>query len=372
MNAPILRRGRHRLAVLQLQVAQVRAQAVVVQTNVVCDLDEAGCKFHHGPLLSSRLQRGAVLILPILLNLVRDILRLLDQIRCQRRRSCEMEAVMAVFDGALDELVGVDQLVVLVASIMLKGTLDLEMEVLDVGIRVERRQLAKVRGKEAEGLGGQNGLAHRIAEPDAFVRAGAAPEFIDDDETAIGDILQDEAHFLALEHERRAVGLDAVVAAHAAEDVVHNAEAGILRRHKEADLGHDLQLCDLPQIHRLAAHVRTGDDDAVGATVYVHVIGDDLGTVLEGLQHRVDALLNGSCVGELWPHAVDEADHRGVGAVPQQIDHGNRLSEFVKVPNIFTQRSKEIVDGLAGQQENVLQTLIDAIVHLAEIGRRHG
>ena len=43
-----------------------------------------------------------------------------------------------------------------------------------------------------------------------------------------------------LEHEGRRVGLDVVVGADAGEDLVADAEGGVLRRHERADLRHDL------------------------------------------------------------------------------------------------------------------------------------
>ena len=56
-----------------------------------------------------------------------------------------------------------------------------------------------------------------------------------------------------LEHEGRRVGLDVVVGADAGEDLVADAEGGVLRRHERADLRHDLQQRDLTQVRRLAA-----------------------------------------------------------------------------------------------------------------------
>ena len=63
--------------------------------------------------------------------------------------------------------------------------------------------------------------------------------------------LQNEIDLHALERECRAVGLDLVVAAHAAENLVHNAKAGIFGRHWASNLSHDLfWVCACDEMNR--------------------------------------------------------------------------------------------------------------------------
>ena len=49
------------------------------------------------------------------------------------------------------------------------------------------------------------------------------------------------------------VGFDVVIRSDARENLIAQAEGGVLRRHKRPHLRHDLQQCDLTQVCRLSA-----------------------------------------------------------------------------------------------------------------------
>src|SRR5204863_8036411 len=80
--------------------------------------------------------------------------------------------------------------------------------------------------------------------------------------------------------------------ADAREDAIEDAE---LRRgggHKASGLIEEHDQCDLPQIGRLAAHVRAGDDlNAVAIADDVGVIGDE-SLACDGLDYRMAPVLD--------------------------------------------------------------------------------
>ena len=85
------------------------------------------------------------------------------------------------------------------------------------------------------------GGIHAVHDYDCYVvvvSAGAAPQFVEEDEAALGDIVQDIGSLAHLHHERALAYRYIIARAHAREDLIHPTDAGPLSRHKAPHLRH--------------------------------------------------------------------------------------------------------------------------------------
>jgi hypothetical protein len=69
-------------------------------------------------------------------------------------------------------------------------------------------------------------LDHRPGDRDAVVGAGAAPDLVQDQQAALGGVVQDVGRLDHLDHKGRLPGVDLVLRADAGEDAVDQPDAG--------------------------------------------------------------------------------------------------------------------------------------------------
>ena len=82
-------------------------------------------------------------------------------------------------------------------------------------------------------------LDHAPGDGQAVIRAGAAPDFVQDDQAARRAMVQDVGGLDHLNHEGALPGGQFVLCADAREDAIHRGQTGRLRRHVAADLRHE-------------------------------------------------------------------------------------------------------------------------------------
>ena len=123
--------------------------------------------------------------------------------------------------------------------------------------------------------------------------AGAAPQLIDQDEAARGDVVEDVGRLVHLHHEGALAPGQVVRGPHPGEDAIHHAEPDLAGRDKTAHLGHQHDQAYLPDDGALASHVGAGDqEDLVALDVQVHVVGYEAAIAELALHHRVPAGLD--------------------------------------------------------------------------------
>ncbi len=111
-------------------------------------------------------------------------------------------------------------------------------------------------------------------DADAVVGAGAAPDFVEQDERAVADIVHNQRGFVHFHHKRTFAAADVVAGAHAGEHLVYQADAGAFGGHETAHLGHQRDEGRLAQQGRFAGHIGAGDqDDLYFVVVEVDVVG---------------------------------------------------------------------------------------------------
>ncbi len=145
----------------------------------------------------------------------------------------------------------------------------------------QRRQLVIVRGEEgARAVRLVQVLDRRPGDGEAVEGRGAAADLVEDDQRALGRLVQDGGGLDHLDHEGRSSPREIVGGADAAEQAVDDADMGALRRHIAADLRQHGDQRVLAQEGRLAGHVRAGhqpDMAGVGGVVAERAVVRDEG-----------------------------------------------------------------------------------------------
>ena len=153
---------------------------------------------------------------------------------------------------------------------------------LEMRVTAGRPVLGKLR--ELEVMGREQGiglivpgkpLGHRARQCEAVVGRGAAPDFVEQDERAIGGVMQDLRGLAHLHHERALAGRQIVARADTREDAIQRADARGLGRHEAADMREQHDQRGLAHIGGLAAHVRAGDQQQAAVVVQFGVVGDE-------------------------------------------------------------------------------------------------
>ena len=122
-------------------------------------------------------------------------------------------------------------------------------------------QVLVVGGDDAERMLLVEDLQHRFRHRTANLRFRAATELVDEDETLPVAMLHHVLHVQQVGRVGREVVLQALLVADVDEDAPEDAEDAALRhRHRHAALEHVLQQSHRLQTHRLAASVRTRDE----------------------------------------------------------------------------------------------------------------
>ena len=103
-------------------------------------------------------------------------------------------------------------------------------------------------------------LHHRSRDGDPVERAGPAPDLVEHQQALGRRVPQDVRRLDHLDHERAALARQVVLRAHPREDAIHHAEPRRRGRHERPDLRQQDDQRDLPEVGRLASHVRPGQD----------------------------------------------------------------------------------------------------------------
>lgn len=142
------------------------------------------------------------------------------------------------------------------------GLFDGHVPVVDFRQRFgELRQLVIVRGEHgaaAEFV--MQVLSNGPGEGDAVVGAGAAADFVEDDERTVGGVVEDAGGFDHFDHESRLAFAQFVAGADASEHAVGEADSCAGGRDERTHLSHDSEERGLADVGRLTGHVGAGDD----------------------------------------------------------------------------------------------------------------
>ena len=111
-------------------------------------------------------------------------------------------------------------------------------------------------------------------DADAVVRARAPADFIEQDERAVRQVVQDGRGFVHLHHERRFAGTEVIRGAHAGEDLVDEPHPHRAGRHIAAHLRHEGDERRLPEQGTFSGHVGAGDhEDLLVVPIERDVVG---------------------------------------------------------------------------------------------------
>ncbi len=140
-------------------------------------------------------------------------------------------------------------------------------------------------------------LRERPGDADAVERAGAAPNLIQQNQTPFRRSVDNVRRLVHLDEKRTFARRNVVACANACINLVHQPNNGFLRRNKASYLCQQHNKPRHPQVTRLAAHIRAGDDqDLVRLNVEHDVVRRVLVTRRQQLlNHRMPAIHNLQC-----------------------------------------------------------------------------
>ena len=133
-------------------------------------------------------------------------------------------------------------------------------------------------------------LHHRPRQRQAVVGGRAPPDLVQHQQAALGGGIQNHRRFGHLHHEGGPSPRQVVRRPDAREHPVRDRQQGAGRGHIRSSLSQDGDQRGLPQIRRLAPHVRPGDHgDELGCAVQKQIVGNEARGVPLGqlLDHRV-------------------------------------------------------------------------------------
>ncbi len=156
-----------------------------------------------------------------------------------------------------------------------------------------------MRNEPHQRLGLDQRLGNSNGDRQSVRRARPAPELVDNDETVLRDVVQNERHRPHLAGESRHVGFDAVVRRHAREELPRDRERRVAGRHEAADQRHDSGQRNAADICALPAHVAARDDLEAVLLRGVDIVGDEA-FGLEFLAQRVPPGFDGQSIRDLW------------------------------------------------------------------------
>ncbi len=157
----------------------------------------------------------------------------------------------------------------------------------------ELGQFVIMRGEERAGA--QRGVEifrDRPRDAQAVEGARAAADFVEDDEAAVGRVVEDVRGLVHLDHEGALAAAEIVAGADARENAVEQSDHRALGRHEAAAMGQQRDDRDLPDVGALARHVGTGEDDEpLGVDVEPYVVGHEFLAGVELLEHGMPRFL---------------------------------------------------------------------------------
>ena len=133
---------------------------------------------------------------------------------------------------------------------------------------------------------------HRPGDRNTVVGTRTASDFVQQDDAAVGNIVQDAGRLEHLDHEGRFALRNIVGSPDSGENLVHHADMSRFRRDERPHLGHQDNEGRLPQQSRLTRHVGTRNHhDLLLLIVQQQVVGDILLPHRhQGFDHRMPSL----------------------------------------------------------------------------------
>ena len=101
---------------------------------------------------------------------------------------------------------------------------------------------------------------HAPGDGETVEGRSAAADLIENDEAPLGRVVHDIRRLVHLDHEGRLAAGKIVARADARENAIDQPDLRARSRDKTADLRHQDDQRDLPDVGRFAGHVRSGDD----------------------------------------------------------------------------------------------------------------
>ena len=219
----------------------------------------------------------------------------------------------------------------------------------DPGQPLERRQLQVVGGEErAAADAALQVLDNGLRDRQAIVGARAAAHFVEDHEALRRSAIEDPRGLRHLHQKRARTPREVVAGPDPREQPVDDTDAGPLRGHEAASLGHHGHQRCLADERALAAHVGPGDeqDRRRGPTPggEAEIVGDERAGREEFLEHRMTARVDHELApcGDLWPHPAAGPGHLGEGE--EHVEHGEYLGRPIEPAPLAGHEGPQLIE----------------------------
>ena len=299
----------------------------------------------------------------VLFEVAEDFLGAVDDGFGEARQLGDLDAVGFV-GGAGEDFAEEDDVVVPFA--------DGDVVVFDGALGVgEVAELVVVGGEEGAGLDGVvEVFGDGPGDGEAVEGGGAAADFVEDDEGAVGGVVDDEGGLVHLDHEGGLALGEVVGGADPAEDAVDEADVGRLGGDEGADLGHEGDEGDLADVGRLAGHVGAGEDDEAGRFgIEQGVVGDEL-LVDHGLfEDGVAAVDDVEVAGFVEGGAGVLVALRGFGEAEEDVEGGEGVGGLLEGVEFCADRLAEFDELLVFELFGSFLGAEDLVFDFLEAGR---
>ena len=116
----------------------------------------------------------------------------------------------------------------------------------------------------------------RPSDAQSIKGAGAATDFIQNDQRAAGSIAQDVGRFAHFYHEGGLAACQIVRGADACKDIIDQGNYGLACGYERADVRHQHDQCNLTHVGAFTGHVRAGDNlHAFVIQIHFGVVGNE-------------------------------------------------------------------------------------------------
>jgi len=202
----------------------------------------------------------------------------------------------------------------------------------------------------------------------AVVGAGAAADFVEDQQASGCRLAEDLTDFIHLDHEGRLAGSKVIRGADPGEKLVHDADDRFASRHMTADLGQDDDQGDLAHIGRFTGHVGAREDhESTRVQVHLKIVGHESAGFQHLLDDRVTAIPDLQCAGVVERRAAVIFTVGQFGEAGSHVEPGQGARRLLQGGQSIEHLAPDIAEHFVLQRQQFLFCPEDCVLHVLEL-----
>ena len=212
-------------------------------------------------------------------------------------------------------------------------------------------------------------LGHAPGDGEPVEGRGAAADFVEDDETAVGRVVEDGGGLVHLDHEGGLSAREVVARADTGENAVDQSDLGFSRGNEAAGLGEEDKEGDLADVGAFAGHVGAGEDDEAGGIGVEHgVVGNEAPGGHGLVEHRVASVgdVDGAAGGEFRPDVAEGAG--GFGQAGEGVDLGDTAGGMLEGGQFGENGGAKLAEDFGFEGAGAFVAAEDTAFHFLQFG----